>query len=180
MLYHCRFRKYLLKYHPKKNVYPSFRTVANWNVWSWSHYFTAMWRYQSCKESDRKTIWTKLLQSADNLKEHCSRNSLQRLPFMCSESNDEIYNAFEVMLTSKFCLILDSIHQQFVNLYFSAALKDWDTDDFEPRDAISCKCPEWLIPFKDWLHTSTSAYRSKLTLRRKNRLVTSDCSAEFD
>ena len=52
--------------------------------------------------------------------------SLQRLPFMCSESNDEIYNAFELMLTSKFCLILDSIHPQVVNLYFSAALKEWN------------------------------------------------------
>ena len=60
MLYHCRFQKYLLKYHSKKNTYLSFRTVANWNVWSWSHYFTAMWRYQSCKESDRKTFWTDL------------------------------------------------------------------------------------------------------------------------
>ena len=40
------------EFQQKKNLYPCLWTATIWNIWSWTYHFTAVWRYESCKESD--------------------------------------------------------------------------------------------------------------------------------
>ena len=52
------FRCYFLallkswEFHQKKNFYPCLSTAAIWNIWPQTYYFTAVWRHESCKESE--------------------------------------------------------------------------------------------------------------------------------